>query len=73
MEDIIYDCVLDKIVPISQATTEGIKKFWADLPDDGPVNHSIGTGCWFELIRRGECPRPDWWDEKVCGKIQQKS
>ena len=71
MEDKIYDCVLDKIVPISQATTEGIKKFWADTPDDGPVNHSIGSGCWFELIRRGECPQPDWWDEKVCRKIQK--
>jgi hypothetical protein len=64
MEDKIYDCVLDKIVPISQATTEGIKKFWANTPDDSQANHSIGLACWLELIERGECPRPEWWDEK---------
>ena len=70
MKETIYDCVLDKIIPISQATTEGIENFWANTPDDDPVNHSLGMACWFELIRRGERPRPDWWDEKIHGEIK---
>ena len=73
MEETIYDCVLNKIVPISKATTEGIRKYWSNLSDDGPISHLIGSECWHELIRRGACPRPDWWNDKIHGKIQNNS
>ena len=73
MEETIYDCVLDKIVPIGEATTEGIQKYWSNLPDDGPIEHAIGSRCWHELIRRGVRPRPDWWNEEIHGKIQNNA
>jgi hypothetical protein len=73
MEETIYDCVLDKIVPIRKATTNGIQKYWSSLPDDGPVNHSIGSACWHELVRRGVCPRPEWWNDEIHGKIQNNA
>lgn len=48
----IYDCVLDEIVPIIQATTEGIQKYWSKLPDDGYINHIKGCACQYELEKR---------------------
>lgn len=52
----IYDCVLDKIVPITQATTEGIQKYWSNLCDDDYIAHVEGMACWYELSRRGVLP-----------------
>lgn len=48
----IYDTVLDKVVPINEATTEGIEQFLQRTPDDGYIEHNLIMSCILELERR---------------------
>ena len=50
----IYDCVLGAVVPISDATDEGIRNFLRETPDDGYVEHNQILSCILELEKRGE-------------------
>lgn len=50
----IYDCVLGAVVPISDATDEGIRNFLRETPDDGYIEHNLILGCIIELEKRGE-------------------
>ena len=50
----IYDCVLGEIVPICEATNEGIKRFLRETPDDGYIEHNLILECIAELEKRGE-------------------
>ena len=56
MKDTIYDCCLGMVVPISEASNEGIHKFLAETCDDNPIDHNLILGCIIELEKRGkEC------------------
>lgn len=50
--EIIYDCVLDKAVPIGEATNEGIKNFLCETLDDGYIEHNLIMSCIIELEKR---------------------
>lgn len=50
----IYDTVLEKVVPINQATTEGIRNFLNSVCDDGYIEHNMILECIIELEKRGE-------------------
>ena len=52
MEDTIYDCCLGEVVPISEASNEGIRKFLAETCDDNPIDHNLILGCIIELEKR---------------------
>jgi hypothetical protein len=52
MKDTIYDCYLGAVVPISEASDEGIHKFLAETFDDNPIDHNLILGCIIELERR---------------------
>lgn len=51
-EEKIYDVVLDKTVPITQATNKGLHAFLACTPDDGYIEHNLILACIGELERR---------------------
>lgn len=51
-EETIYDCVLGEVVPISEASNEGIKRFLRETPDDGFVEHNLIMSCILELEKR---------------------
>lgn len=51
-EEEIYDVVLDKTVPITQATNEGLHAFLANTPDDGYIEHNLILACIIELEQR---------------------
>lgn len=48
----IYDCVLGEVVPISEASNEGIKRFLRETPDDSFVEHNLIMSCILELEKR---------------------
>ena len=50
----IYDTVLEEVVSINQATTEGIHNFLNRVCDDGYVEHNKILECILELEKRGE-------------------
>ena len=52
MEETIYDCLLDEIVPISKATDEGLHDFLRRTCDDNPVDHNLILDCIIELEAR---------------------
>ena len=51
-EEKIYDVVLDKTVPITQATNKGLHAFLANTPDDGYIEHDLILACIIELEQR---------------------
>lgn len=52
MEDTIYDCCLGEVVPIHEASNEGIHKFLAETCDDDYITHNLILGCIIELEKR---------------------
>ena len=52
MKDTIYDCCLGEVVPIREASNEGIHKFLAETCDDNPIDHNLILGCIIELEKR---------------------
>lgn len=52
MEDTIYDCCLGEVLPISEASNEGIRKFLAETCDDDYITHNLILGCIIELEKR---------------------
>lgn len=52
MKDTIYDCCLGAVVPISEASNEGIHKFLAEAFDYDYITHSLILSCIIELEKR---------------------
>lgn len=53
MEDTIYDFVADAVLPLSQASTESLRDYVRNTPDDGYIEHNLILGCIIELKKRG--------------------
>ena len=49
MEDTIYDFVADAVLPLSQASTESLREYVRNTPDDGYIEHNLILGCIIEL------------------------
>ncbi len=53
MEDTIYDFVANAELPLSQASTESLRDYVRNTPDDGYIEHNLILGCIIELEKRG--------------------
>lgn len=52
-EETIYDFVADAVLPLSQASTESLRNYVRNTPDDGYIEHNMLLGCIRELEKRG--------------------
>ena len=70
MEDTIYDFVADAVLPLSQASTESLRDYVRNTPDDGYIEHNLILGCIIELEKRGVPVEFILQDDKALDTIQ---